>query len=41
MADRGEIVQLSADSLHLERIAAWQHAEWSHLSPGETLATPA
>jgi GNAT superfamily N-acetyltransferase len=39
MAERVEIVRLSADSPHLERVAAWQHAEWSHLSPGETQAS--
>ncbi|PRY67801.1 GNAT family N-acetyltransferase [Halomonas ventosae] len=39
MAERVEIVRLSADAPHLERVAAWQHAEWSHLSPGETQAS--
>lgn len=31
-----EILRLGPDSPHLARVAAWQHAEWSHLSPGET-----
>ncbi|WP_244272242.1 GNAT family N-acetyltransferase [Halomonas aestuarii] len=39
MADHHEIVRLGADSPHLARVAAWQHAEWAHLSPGETLAS--
>ncbi|MCL7941863.1 GNAT family N-acetyltransferase [Halomonas sp. ATCH28] len=34
-----EILRLGPDSPHLARVAAWQHAEWSHLSPGETLAS--
>ncbi|MFY0989715.1 GNAT family N-acetyltransferase [Halomonas sp. C05BenzN] len=34
--DQPDIVRLSADSPHLDRIAAWQHAEWGHLTPGET-----
>lgn len=34
-----QLLRLTADSPHLERVAAWQHAEWSHLTPGETPAS--
>jgi GNAT superfamily N-acetyltransferase len=33
------IERLSADSPWLDAIAAWQHAAWGHLSPGETPAS--
>ncbi|PXY00292.1 GNAT family N-acetyltransferase [Halomonas sp. LBP4] len=39
MIDRLEIVRLTAESPHLPRIAAWQHAEWGHLTFGETSAS--
>ncbi|PMR68401.1 GNAT family N-acetyltransferase [Halomonas heilongjiangensis] len=34
--DQLEIVRLTVDSPHLARVAAWQNAEWGHLTPGET-----